>query len=453
MRKLGVGLGSVLLGCVLFLSGCPTPTPPDTGPGNSGLTGKYVGAATCALCHKNLHDNWAATLHAKALDDLEAIGQGENPACLLCHTVAYGQDGGFVNRATTDALAGVQCESCHGAARAHTENVADASLRPKVDISADVCAQCHDPFHHALYDEWKASRHAGVTEHVAERLVAGQSASSCGLCHSGDARLLGVVEGEAVPDSLLEGKDISQLNGVVCVICHDPHERTNRAFLPPEGHDFQLRYAEVVPFPTASNVISETTDPDRFNLCGQCHHSRGTVWTSTSRGPHHSVQSNFYVGEMPLPAGAPLLLANQRTVHAFAPKQCVTCHMQREVESGDVSAIHANHGFAVEDFTGCSATGCHPTPAGAEADKAALQADIQAGLDAIAARLGDPATWEYSSSGGPEEADQASLPDEIKQVRFLYYYLLDDGSLGVHNPEYARSILVTADALLTSIGK
>jgi hypothetical protein len=84
---------------------------------------------------------------------------------------------------------------------------------------------------------------------------------------------------------------------------------------------------------------------------------------------------------------------------------------------------------------------------------AALQAEVQAGLDAIAARLGDPATWEYTSAGGPDAAGQAAIPDVVKQVRFMYYWILNDGSLGVHNPEYARSIITQAGILLTSIGK
>ena len=451
---IGIGLATVLWVGFVLPAGCPTtPTPTPGGTGNSGVTGQFVGADTCALCHKNVHDNWAKTLHAGALDSLENIDEGTNPDCLLCHALGFGLDGGYVDRATTNALAGIQCESCHGAGRAHVENVADQSLRPPVSISADICAQCHNPFHHALYGEWKKSAHARVTPTVAEELVAGQVASSCGLCHSGDVRQAVLVEDQTVPDNFLEGKSTSQLNAVVCVTCHDPHQRTNKAFLPPTGHDFQLRYAEVVPFPTASNSIAANTNPDRFNLCGQCHHARDRTWQATTRGPHPSVQSNFYVGEMPVPDGTAALLPNQRTVHAFVPRQCVTCHMPREEESGEASAVHANHRFTVEGYAGCVATGCHPSAASAEADKRQLQRAIQHGLDDIAARLGPVSEWQYSSEGGPPEDEQAALPDEIKQVRFLYAYIESDSSLGVHNPEYARAILARAGELLTSIGR
>lgn len=454
-------LGAALTGCLVFVAGCPGLVPPDQtdgdgntpGPGDSGVTGEYIGAATCALCHSRLHDRWSATGHAQALESLEMIGQDTNTLCLGCHAVGFGQEGGFIDRATTNSLADVQCESCHGPGRDHRENVADRSLRPPVDISSDICAQCHNPFHHALFDEWQASRHSRVTDVAAEDFAAGQLFNACGECHSGDYRQAVLHEGETVSDSYLAGRTPEEMNAVTCAICHDPHQRTNKAFLPEEGHDIQLRYAEVTQVTAPSNVIADAQNPDRFNLCGQCHHSRGRTWQDSSRGPHHSVQGNFYVGEMPVPNGTEPLLDNQRTVHAFVPKQCVTCHMQHEEELGEEAAFHSSHRFAVEDFVGCSATGCHPTPESAAADMTQLQAETQAGLDDIEARLGDPATWQYSATGGPDAEGQAALPDEIKKARFLHSYVLSDGSLGVHNPEYTRAILAEADALLTSIGQ
>jgi malonate-semialdehyde dehydrogenase (acetylating)/methylmalonate-semialdehyde dehydrogenase len=83
------------------------------------VTGKYAGSERCSQCHQNVHSVWSATLHSKALETLEAIGQSANADCLPCHTVGYGEDGGFVDRATTDVLASVGCESCHGPAAAH----------------------------------------------------------------------------------------------------------------------------------------------------------------------------------------------------------------------------------------------------------------------------------------------------------------------------------------------
>ena len=93
----------------------------------------------------------------------------------------------------------------------------------------------------------------------------------------------------------------------------------------------------------------------------------------------------------------------------------------------------------------------------------ALAAEMQAALDDLAERLGDPATWEYDAEGGPLEADdpelaegdlpQNDVSDQIKQVRFLYHYVLSDGSLGTHSPVYVRAMLEKADQILTGIGR
>ena len=82
---------------------------------------------TLCPCHSNKHATWSATLHAGALDTLAAIGQNANPACLPCHTVGFGETGGFIDEATTPGLAGVQCEHCHGGASEHVANVEDKS--------------------------------------------------------------------------------------------------------------------------------------------------------------------------------------------------------------------------------------------------------------------------------------------------------------------------------------
>lgn len=418
--------------------------------GNSGLTGKFLGAQACALCHKKMHEDWSETRHAGALETLEAIGQGENAACLGCHTAGFGVAGGFVDRATTDALAGVQCENCHGPGLDHRSNVADSSMRPPVDIAASICGSCHNDAHHPTFEEWSESRHSEVT--LAERFAEGRSLTRCGVCHSGDFRQEYFVEGNKdTPDEFLFGVDPEDMNGTVCATCHDPHRKTGNAFGAEEGHDIQLRYPQVA-FPLPSDSVEDVTNPERFNLCGQCHHSRGRDWTATSRGPHGSVQANMYAGEMPIPEGMESLVANERTVHAFVPKQCSTCHMQHKAFESEDDPAHTGHRFAVVDTVGCSTTGCHPSPEGAAADNTALQGEVTAALADIATRLGDVSTWEYSSGGGPDADGQALLSDEIKQIRFLYHYIDSDGSLGVHNPEYVRAILRKANELLTGLG-
>lgn len=58
--------------------------------------------------------------------------------------------------------------------------------------------------------------------------------------------------------------------------------------------------------------------------------------------------------------------------------------------------------------------------------------------------------WGYSSEGGT--SSQSSIPDVIKKVRFIYFYTLNDGSYGIHNPTYVKNMIAEAEALLSGIG-
>ncbi len=424
----------------------------ETMPGNDGLTGKYVGSARCSQCHTRIHMDWLGTLHAGALQSLEAIGQDTNVDCIGCHATGYGEDGGFVSRALTNDLAGVGCEECHGPGRDHVENVADESLRPPKDLSAAICGECHTGSHHPNFDEWSDSGHSMVTEVPAEDFEMGEQLNNCGKCHSGEFFVRSIVYGETLADDALMGQAREDQIPVACVVCHYPHGQTGNAAAPEEGRDYQLRFPEVAsPIPT--NTIDATTNAARFNICGQCHHGRGRTWESTSRGPHGSVQSNVYVGEMAMPdSDGPVvpLVPSRVSVHSFAPEQCASCHLYRQDFMSDQAPAIAGHTFQVNN-AGCTvtsaATSCHPTTEAAVAAQATLQAEIQGRLDAVRMLLGDPAMWEYSSTGGP--MDQSMISDDVKKARFLLKYVEADGSRGIHNPDYVRHMLVEAEFLVT----
>ncbi len=408
----------------------------------------------------NVHTDWAGTLHAQALVALGA--DATNPECLPCHSVGYGDTGGFVDATTTAGLAGVQCESCHGAALDHVQNVDDKTLRPTVSISADVCGKCHTGNAQPTFDEWSQSLHAAVVPDVATSFTAGSSATTCGYCHSGDVRFASLIDGDPITDALLKGVAPANMNAVTCAICHDPHKQTGNAAAPEAGRDYQLRYAEATS-PDPSNVILTIApengatgyagaDLSRYNLCQQCHHSRNSLWTGTSRGPHHSVQGSIYIGEMPMPVGteATPLVPNERSVHRFVPAQCATCHVHREAPPAASQPAIMGHSFDV-DTKSCSAVGCHPSEDDAVNVKTALQAEVTAHLASIASHLGNLSTWGYSSEGGP--SSQTGISDTIKKIRYMYFYISNDGSLGVHNPAYVRAMLAECDRLLTTIGK
>ncbi|MBI4578853.1 MAG: thrombospondin type 3 repeat-containing protein, partial [Planctomycetes bacterium] len=464
--------------------------------GNSAVTGKYVSAEPvvvtdsttdeihvgCGFCHPDKHTNWLTTQHSKALEALEAVGQGTNAACLGCHTVGFGEEGGFVDRATTNALAGVQCENCHGAGSEHVANIMDPTKYPlhSLDvIGADICGKCHTGDHQPTFDEWSESHHAGgeFWEADAADFLDPNSTrlTSCGLCHSGDYRQLALEEGQTVTSSSLVDygyTTLDQLHPQVCVVCHSPHRATGLGSNLGEGRDSQLNYP-LVAIPDATNDIAEATNPDRFNVCGQCHHLRSDTnktatgsdtWKKTSRPVHRSGQSNMGNGEMPIPAGTLPLVPNGAHYHFTAtPRQCATCHMKPEeqVDPADPTPTNISHKFEV-DTAACS--DCHPV-VNPETLKTTFQNRTQGRLDAIKARLdakaGQAANWwQYSSSsyGGPAGA-QTTLggyseadTDKVKQIRYIYYFVLNDGSGGIHNPNYTDDLLRKAEDLLTAIG-
>ncbi len=99
----------------------------------------YVGAAKCAECHQLYEESWKKTRHASAFESLQQAGKSNDPECIVCHTVGFGEKGGFYSIDTTPELANVQCEECHGLDREHIEDYS----RPMKRVTVDVCLKCH----------------------------------------------------------------------------------------------------------------------------------------------------------------------------------------------------------------------------------------------------------------------------------------------------------------------
>jgi hypothetical protein len=100
----------------------------------------YVDSLDCAPCHQEIYGQWRASKHGHALRTIVDAGRIQDPECLECHTVGYGERGGFVSRAKTPGLADVGCQSCHLLAVDHPE---DATESP-ADLEAR-CSECHTP--------------------------------------------------------------------------------------------------------------------------------------------------------------------------------------------------------------------------------------------------------------------------------------------------------------------
>lgn len=99
----------------------------------------YIGAEKCKMCHKVQYDSWLTTKHAKATETAKASTKWKfDPSCLSCH--ATNKD---------EALAGVQCEACHGPGSDYKtmsimKDRAKAIANGLIIPTQETCNTCHD---------------------------------------------------------------------------------------------------------------------------------------------------------------------------------------------------------------------------------------------------------------------------------------------------------------------
>lgn len=103
----------------------------------------YVGADVCKDCHQNAYNIWATSQHAKAFDSLALVNKAFDPNCIICHTVGFNKEGGYIDYEHTAYLADVQCESCHGAGKDHVTTNGSMATEQHAWPKKSICMQCH----------------------------------------------------------------------------------------------------------------------------------------------------------------------------------------------------------------------------------------------------------------------------------------------------------------------
>jgi hypothetical protein len=114
---------------------CPPPAPGEAA---------FVGAASCAKCHKDAADFWVETKHARAYDTLAQVNKQFSLDCIQCHVTGWQQPGGVCRIDRTEvggpAVGGrgvgrrdVQCEDCHGPGSEHVKNPKDEKWYPLIN--------------------------------------------------------------------------------------------------------------------------------------------------------------------------------------------------------------------------------------------------------------------------------------------------------------------------------
>jgi len=111
--------------------------------GKPSSNGPYLGYSSCAACHQPFVESWLKTRHAGAFGALEKAGKSRDPECVRCHTVGFGEEGGFYSASSTPGLENVQCEVCHGPGKEHAADFA----RPMRTVGEETCLRCHTKDH------------------------------------------------------------------------------------------------------------------------------------------------------------------------------------------------------------------------------------------------------------------------------------------------------------------
>ena len=109
----------------------------------------FVGETVCQACHLEAHQVWSNSGHSHAFATLQKVDKHFDLECLQCHVVGLNQ-GGFLSPELTPTLMNVQCENCHGAAKAHISN--PHNIRPPTVPAAQACVSCHKGSHSPTFD-------------------------------------------------------------------------------------------------------------------------------------------------------------------------------------------------------------------------------------------------------------------------------------------------------------
>ncbi len=437
----------------------------------------------CMTCHgsspsfQTIFNNWKNSPHGQTFKYMIDSGSTSfGTSCMKCHTTGYDHNryainGGFDDRARTlgwiwanwsppkpgnwDSLktkfpglvnfATIGCESCHGPGSEHASTV-DTN---KIDqsINSGKCAKCHDnPWRYPTYAQWKNSLHSNAL--FEGRTIAANQRNTfgdCNRCHDGYT-YVGFTKGLAYPPNITTADQ----EMIGCASCHDPHGNSNQHSLRnrPAGSD---TLSGGYTYPTAGNG----------KVCLDCHKARrNPVWYVLGRsvtstwGPHGSTQGDVLMGRNAASfGGIPYISGSHKNIS----NTCVGCHMAATTDTGTVTrdkvgghSMNLHYSATNYDhMTGC--VSCHPGKSSFD--------DFIAPDDFDGDNVIEP--WQKEVEGCIRKLRIALPPAGVDSVRWQliaadsnntnlrraywnYLYILNDGSLGMHNPFYSIQVLLTS---------
>ncbi len=240
-----------------------------------------------------------------------------------------------------------------------------------------------------------------------------------------------------------------QYSAITCFTCHMPHTGTYGAWKADT-----LRAIDEFVLLKNNQAFNEGL----VNMCAHCHQSNMSIQAITGVstyaleadfGPHFSSQADMIIGQNAFRFGDIATVTNPHETS----NSCTKCHY-----GTGQGYLFGEHTFRLEDHTtgaqyveNCNVSGCHLAQpisdfyASALIDSVTMFADSLRSL-LMAENVLDPS----DTTGQTFFSDSVVKLDEAKLLyNYLYYKL--DGSRGVHNPEFAKRLLMSSLAKFDSL--
>jgi hypothetical protein len=286
------------------------------------------------------------------------------------------------------------------------------------------CVACHSQSHRApINASYLLSGHAagGAVGYAGGR-------ASCTQCHSNEG-FIDWMDGKP-------GVDRTDQTPVSCVTCHSKHSTFD---FENDGYDHALRNFDPVTLITDAAVTIDFGDLS--NICTNCHQPRRTgpiddgngtfTVTSTHWGPHHGPQATFLEGIQGAHLiGSEVYPAPMSATHRTGAT-CTSCHMGETTDGTD-----GDHTW-VPTVNGC--TNCHsnpPSELNGFADELATLATL---LEAVTGVDGNGDEVHGIVHDGHPQRGTFTLKEA--QAAWNYLLIMEDASMGIHNPAYARALI------------
>ena len=361
-----------------------------TATGIENVPSRYVGSSACQTCHTDAYNAWKSSKHANMFKP----SPDTTPECNGCHTT------GINALEQTSKEDDVGCEVCHGPGGDHITNGGDVDKIVSTN-SADICGRCHSGNQSGDSGRWMTGYKPGMklSDIAGLKLIPVNPEKlppPVVDIHPSLTFNMWLASGHSrAPTRKIQIKGKDWTGPISCMACHNPHYSDN-----------------------PSQLIMK---PE--NICNECHFQREVLKGKGAKG-----------------------IEETRGLHTAIP--CYKCHM---TEGNHLMKVLRpdNPDLAEGRTDSCSA--CHD-----DRDRKTRARQIQdwevwyrEAMDPIQADL---KTIEIALEKNPDLLN-AEFKARLDDIKGNLSIIINDGSDGVHNLDYALEIMALARRHLAEIKK